>query len=83
MLKYKFIQKKSSEWNYKIAINSSDNSALNNESSSSYRSLETVCFYIDIQILISIMRSIDTQGLITIYSTFGFDGELPTSSYER
>lgn len=77
------ISLKSSEWNYKIAINSSDNSALNNESSSSYRSLETVCFYIDIQILISIMRSIDTQGLITIYSTFGFDGELPTSSYER
>ncbi|MDE7221659.1 MAG: YitT family protein, partial [Ureaplasma sp.] len=77
------ISLKSSEWNYKIAINSSDNSTLNNESLSSYRSLETICFYIDIQILISIMRSIDTQGLITIYSTFGFDGELPTSTYER
>jgi len=46
-------------------------------------SLETICFYIDIPALISTIRSIDTEGLITIYSTFGFDGELPTSSYEK
>lgn len=68
------------DWNYKLLWTQEDN-VLSNQSIN--HSLETICFYIDIPILISTIRSIDTEGLITIYSTFGFDGELPTSSYEK
>lgn len=71
----------SNNWNYKLLLTQDKENVLSDQNMS--RSLETICFYIDIPTLISTIRSIDTEGLITIYSTFGFDGELPTSSYER
>lgn len=70
-----------SNWNYNLLLSSNKDDVLTNKNSN--LSLETICLYIDIPILISAIRSIDSEGLITIYSTFGFDGELPTSSYER
>ena len=70
-----------SDWNYKLLLTKDRDNVLSNQDIN--HSLETICFYIDIPALISTIRSIDTEGLITIYSTFGFDGELPTSSYEK
>lgn len=71
----------SNNWNYKLLLTKDKENILSDKNMS--KSLETICFYIDIPTLISTIRSIDSDGLITIYSTFGFDGELPTSSYER
>ena len=69
------------DWNYKIIISQTTSDTLGG--SSSNKSLETVCSYIDLPTLISNIRDVDNEGLITIYSTFGVDGELPTTSYER
>lgn len=71
----------SSNWNYSLLLSNSKDDLLNSQNSK--LSLETICLYINIPTLISTIRSIDSEGLITIYSTFGFDGELPTTSYER
>lgn len=71
----------SSNWNYSLLLSNNKDDILNSQNSK--LSLETICLYINIPTLISTIRSIDSEGLITIYSTFGFDGELPTSSYER
>lgn len=70
-----------SNWNYKLMLTQPKEDVLLEKQANF--SLETICLYIDIPLLISTIRSIDNEGLITIYSTFGFDGELPTSSYER
>ncbi|MBR2857705.1 hypothetical protein IKE96_00580 [bacterium] len=72
-----------SDWNYKLVMTHSNEEVLNYLSESKNLSLETICFYIDIPTLISTIRSIDNECLITIFATFGFDGELPTSSYEK
>ena len=69
------------DWNYKIIISQTTTDTLGG--SSSNKSLETVCSYIDLPTLISNIRDVDSEGLVTIYSTFGVDGELPTTSYER
>lgn len=71
------------DWNYKLVISQSNQEVLNYLGENINNSLETICFYIDIPTLISTIRSIDNECLITIFATFGFDGELPTSSYEK
>lgn len=69
------------DWNYKLIVSQNTSDSLGG--SSANKSLETVCSYIDLPILVSNIRDVDSDGLITIYSTFGVDGELPTTSYER
>ncbi len=68
------------EWTYKVVISNNSDSLAGDSNS---KTLETVCSYIDLPILISNIREIDATGLITIYSIFGVDGELPTTIYER
>ena len=67
-------------WTYKMAI--SNNKSNNLYGSSNSKTLETICSYIDLPILMSNIREIDPIGLITIFSIFGVDGELPTTLYE-
>lgn len=69
------------QWTYKVVISNTNSDSLSGSSSS--KTLETVCSYIDLPILMSNIREIDATGLITIYSIFGVDGELPTTIYER
>lgn len=69
------------DWNYKIIISQTNVDSLGG--SSANKSLETVCSYINLPTLISNIREVDKDGLITIYSTFGVDGELPTTTYEK
>lgn len=69
------------DWNYKLIVSQNTSDSLGG--SSANKSLETVCSYIDLPVLVSNIRDVDSDGLITIYSTFGVDGELPTTSYER
>lgn len=61
----------------------SNNKSNNLYGSSNSKTLETICSYIDLPILMSNIREIDPIGLITIFSIFGVDGELPTTLYER
>lgn len=68
-------------WTHKMAISNNNSNSLYGSSSS--KTLETICSYIDLPILMSNIREIDPIGLITILSIFGVDGELPTTLYER
>lgn len=69
------------QWTYKVVISDTNSDSLSGSTTS--KTLETVCSYVDLPILMSNIREIDTSGLITIYSIFGVDGELPTTIYER
>ncbi|GAA5414659.1 YitT family protein [Ureaplasma ceti] len=69
------------DWQYKILISQSATDSLGG--SFTNKSLETVCSYLNLPTLISNIREIDKEGLVTIYSIFGVDGELPTTTYEK
>ncbi len=69
------------QWTYKLTISNINSDSLVGENNS--EALETVCSYVDLPLLISNIREIEPSGLITIYSIFGVDGELPTTIYER
>lgn len=68
-------------WTHKMVISNNDSNSLYGSSNS--KTLETICSYIDLPILMSNIREIDPTGLIIILSIFGVDGELPTTLYER